>query len=100
MKSKYNLINIEKERYEKELASKEKKIKELNDLLEKKNSNLKENENRIMKLEEEKKEIYNTYQNKINELQNNILKESKDIKDGNISSVLSILEENIKDFKE
>ena len=100
MKSKYNLINIEKERYEKELASKEKKIKELNDLLEKKNSNLKENENRIMKLEEEKKEIYNTYQNKINELQNNILKESKDIKEENISSVLSILEENIKDFKD
>ena len=100
MKSKYNLINIEKERYEKELASKEKKIKELNDLLEKKNSNLKENENRIMKLEEEKKEIYNIYQNKINELQNNILKESKNIKEGNISSVLSILEENIKDFKD
>ena len=100
MKSKYNLINIEKERYEKELASKEKKIKELNDLLEKKNSNLKENENRIMKLEEEKKEIYNIYQNKINELQNNILKESNDIKEGNISSVLSILEENIKDFKD
>ena len=100
MKSKYNLINIEKERYEKELASKEKKIKELNDLLEKKNSNLKENENRIMKLEEEKKEIYNTYQKKINQMQNNILKESKDIKEGNISSVLSILEENIKIFKD
>ena len=100
MKSKYNLINIEKERYEKEIASKEKKIKELNDLIEKKNSNLKESENRIIKLEEEKKEIYNTYQKKINEMQTNILKESKDIKEGDISSFLSLLEENIKDFKD
>ena len=100
MISKYNEINIEKERYEKEMASKEQKIKELNDLIEKKNENLKQSENRIMKLEEEKKEIYNIYQKKINEMGNNILKESKDIKEGDISSVLSILEENIKDFKD
>jgi len=53
-----------------------------------------------MKLEEEKNEIYNSYQKKINELQNKILQESKDIKDGNIASVLTILEENIKDFKD
>jgi DNA-binding Xre family transcriptional regulator len=53
-----------------------------------------------MKLEEEKNEIYNYYQKKINELQNKILQESKDIKDGNIASVLTILEENIKDFKD
>ena len=100
MISKYNEINIEKERYEKEMASKEQKIKELNDLMQKKNENLKQSENRIMKLEEEKKEIYNIYQKKINEMGNNILKESKDIKEGDISSVLSILEENIKDFKD
>ena len=100
MISKYNEINIEKERYEKEMASKEQKIKELNDLIEKKNENIKQSENRIMKLEEEKKEIYNVYQKKINEMGNNILKESKDIKEGDISSVLSILEENIKDFKD
>ena len=100
MISKYNEINIEKERYEKEMASKEQKIKELNDLIEKKNENIKQSENRIMKLEEEKKEIYNIYQKKINEMGNNILKESKDIKEGDISSVLSILEENIKDFKD
>ena len=100
MISKYNEINIEKERYEKEMASKEQKIKELNDLIEKKNENLKQSENRIMKLEEEKKEIYNIYQKKINEMGNNILKESKDIKEGDISSVMSILEENIKDFKD
>ena len=100
MISKYNEINIEKERYEKEMASKEQKIKELNDLIEKKNENIKQSENRIMKLEEEKKEIYNIYQKKINEMGNNILKESKDIKEGDISSVMSILEENIKDFKD
>ena len=100
MKSKYNEINIEKERYEKEMASKAQKIKELNEQLEKMNENIKTSEDRIMKLEEEKKEIYNTYQKKINEMQNNILKETKDIKEGDISSVLSILEENIKDFKD
>ena len=100
MKSKYNEINIEKEHYEKEMASKAQKIKELNEQLEKMNENIKTSEDRIMKLEEEKKEIYNTYQKKINEMQNNILKETKDIKEGDISSVLSILEENIKDFKD
>ena len=52
-----------------------------------------------MKLEEEKNDIYNIYQKKINELQNNLLKDSKDIKDANISSILTILEENINDFK-
>ena len=62
--------------------------------------NIKESEKKIMKLEEEKNEIYNSYQKKINELQNKILQESKDIKDGNIASVLTILEENIKDFKD
>ena len=101
MKSKYNDLSIEKERYEKENISKEKKIQELNIIIETKNENIKESENKIMKLEEEKNEIYNTYQKKINELQNNILKDSKDIKDGgNISSVLTILQENIKDFKD
>ena len=100
MKSKYNEISIEKERYEKELISKDKKIKELNDIIETKNENIKESEKKIMKLEEEKNEIYNSYQKKINELQNKILQESKDIKDGNIASVLTILEENIKDFKD
>ena len=100
MKTKYNEISIEKERYEKELTSKDKKIKELNDIIETKNENIKENEKKIMKLEEEKNEIYNSYQKKINELQNKILQESKDIKDGNIASVLTILEENIKDFKD
>ena len=100
MKTKYNEISIEKERYEKELTSKDKKIKELNDIIETKNENIKESEKKIMKLEEEKNEIYNSYQKKINELQNKILQESKDIKDGNIASVLTILEENIKDFKD
>ena len=100
MKTKYNEISIEKERYEKELISKDKKIKELNDIIETKNENIKESEKKIMKLEEEKNEIYNSYQKKINELQNKILQESKDIKDGNIASVLTILEENIKDFKD
>ena len=99
MKSKFNEIKIEKERYEMENRTKDKKIKELNALIEKKNENIKESEKKIMKLEEEKNEIYNTYQKKINLLQNNILKESKDINDNNISSVLTILEENIKDFK-
>ena len=99
MKSKLNEISIEKDRFELENISKEKKIKELNDIIEKKNENIKEIEKKIIKLEEEKNEIYNTYQKKINELQNNILKDSKEIKDGNISSVLTILEENIKDFK-
>ena len=100
MKTKYNEISIEKERYEKELISKDKKIKELNDIIETKNENIKESEKKILKLEEEKNEIYNSYQKKINELQNKILQESKDIKDGNIASVLTILEENIKDFKD
>ena len=100
MKTKYNEISIEKERYEKELTSKDKKIKELNNIIETKNENIKESEKKIMKLEEEKNEIYNSYQKKINELQNKILQESKDIKDGNIASVLTILEENIKDFKD
>ena len=100
MKTKYNEINIEKERYEKELTSKENKIKELNDLIETKNANIKESEQKIMKLEEEKNEAYNTYQKKINELQNNILKNTSNIKEGNISSILTILEENIKDFKD
>ena len=99
MKSKYNEINMEKERYELENISKEKKIKELNDIIEIKNENIKESEKKIMKLEEEKNDIYNTYQKKINELQNNLLKDSKDIKDANISSILTILEENINDFK-
>ena len=99
MKSKYNEINMEKERYELENISKEKKIKELNDIIEIKNENLKESEKKIMKLEEEKNDIYNIYQKKINELQNNLLKDSKDIKDANISSILTILEENINDFK-
>ena len=99
MKSKYNEINMEKERYELENISKEKKIKELNDIIEIKNENIKESEKKIMKLEEEKNDIYNIYQKKINELQNNLLKDSKDIKDTNISSILTILEENIKDFK-
>ena len=99
MKSKYNEINMEKERYELENISKEKKIKELNDIIEIKNENIKESEKKIMKLEEEKNDIYNIYQKKINELQNNLLKDSKDIKDANISSILTILEENINDFK-
>ena len=53
MKTKYNEISIEKERYEKELISKDKKIKELNDIIETKNENIKESEKKIMKLEEE-----------------------------------------------
>ena len=99
MKSKYNEINIEKERFEMEIGIKNKKIKELNNIIEKKNESIKENEKKIMKLEEEKNDIYNTYQKKINLLQNNILKDSKDINDNNISSILTILEENINDFK-
>ena len=71
----------------------------MNDIIEIKNENIKESEKKIMKLEEEKNDIYNIYQKKINELQNNLLKDSKDIKDANISSILTILEENINDFK-
>ena len=106
MKTKYNEIYIEKMRYENENKEKEKKIIELNEVIEKKNEIIKENENKIIKLLEEKNEIYNIYQNKINEMQNKILKESinnNEINEGDnqkISSILNLLEENIKDFKD
>jgi hypothetical protein len=58
-----------------------------------------------MELQNEKNEIYNTYQKKINEMQDNLfqnsdLKESLNNDSQKMSSILSLLEENIKDFKE
>lgn len=60
---------------------------------------------KIIKLQNEKNEIYNIYQKKLNEMQNNILKGSESADNTNngsqkISFILSLLEENIKDFKE
>jgi len=104
-KSKYNEANTEKERLLKENNEKENKINELTKILEIKNNNINEDEKKIIKLQNEKKEIYNTYQKKINEMQDNLLQGS-DLKENinndsqKISSVLSLLEENIKDFKE
>ena len=104
-KSKYNEVNTEKERLLKENNEKENKINELTKLLEIKNNNINENEKKIIKLQNEKKEIYDTYQKKINEMQDNLLQGS-DLKENinndsqKISSVLNLLEENIKDFKE
>ena len=104
-KSKYNEVNTEKEKLLKENKEKDNKINELNKILEKKNINLNENEKIIIKLQNEKNEIYNIYQKKLNEMQNNILKGSESNDSTNngsqkISFILSLLEENIKDFKE
>jgi DNA repair exonuclease SbcCD ATPase subunit len=105
MKSKYNEANIEKERLLKENSEKDKKINELTKLLEIKNKNINDNEKMIIKLENEKNDINNTYQKKLLEIQNNIMAASNSNGGENsdsqkISSILSILEENIKDFKE
>ena len=104
-KSKYNEANTEKEKLFKENNEKDNKINELNKLLEIKNNNLNEDEKKIIKLQNEKNEIYNIYQKKLNEMQNNILKGSESADNTNngsqkISFILSLLEENIKDFKE
>ena len=103
LKTKYNEVNTEKERLLKENIEKENKINELNKLLEMKENNNNENEKIIIKLQNEKNEIYNTYQKKLSEMQNYILQESdSNENDGGqrMSSVLNLLEENIKDFKE
>ena len=103
-KSKYNEVNTEKERLLKENTEKENKINELNRLLEIKTININENEQKIIKLQNEKNEIYNKYQNKLNEMQNNLLQESSNENNNNgsqkINFILNILEENIKDFKD
>ena len=105
MKSKYNEVNTEKERLLKENSEKDRKINELTKLLEIKNKNINDNEKMIIKLENEKNDINNTYQKKLIEIQNNIMASSSsnggENKDSQkIASILSILEENIKDFKE
>ena len=105
MKSKFNEVNTEKERLLKENSEKDKKINELTKLLEIKNKNINENEKMIIKLQNEKNEINNIYQKKLIEIQNNIMiSSSSNGGDNNdsqkIASILSILEENIKDFKE
>ena len=105
MKSKYNEVNTEKERLLKENSEKDKKINELTKLLEIKNKNINENEKMIIKLQNEKNDINNTYQKKLIEIQNNILATSNSNGGENndsqkISSILSILEESVKDFKE
>ena len=104
-KSKYNEANTEKEKLFKENNEKDNKINELNKLLEIKNNNLNEDEKKIIKLQNENNEIYNIYQKKLNEMQNNILNGSESADNRNngsqkISFILSLLEENIKDFKE
>ena len=73
-------------------------------LLEIKTININEDEQKIIKLQNEKNEIYNKYQNKLNEMQNNLLQESSNENNNNgsqkINFILNILEENIKDFKD
>ena len=104
IKSKYNEANTEKERLLKENSEKDKKINELTKLLEIKNKNINDNEKMIIKLQNEKNDINNTYQRKLLEIQNNLMANSSSNEGENdsqkISSILSILEENIKDFKE
>ena len=105
MKSKYNEANTEKERLLKENSGKDKKINELTKLLEIKNKNINDNEKMIIKLQNEKNDINNIYQKKLIEIQNNIMTSSNSNEGDNndsqkISSILNILEENIKDFKE
>ena len=103
-KSKYNEANTEKERLLKENMEKDNKINELNKLLEIKNNNISEDEQKIIKLQNEKNEIYNIYQKKLNEMQNNILLQTDSNNSDNNSQktnfMLRLLEENIKDFKD
>ena len=104
-KSKYNEANTEKERLLKENIEKDNKINELNKLLEIKNNNINEDEKKIIKLQNEKNEIYNIYQKKLNEMQNNILLQtdtnnSDDNNSRKMNFMMSLLEENIKDFKD
>ena len=103
-KSKYNEANTEKERLLKENMEKDNKINELNKLLEIKNNNISEDEQKIIKLQNEKNEIYNIYQKKLNEMQNNILLQTDSNNSHNNSQktnfMLRLLEENIKDFKD
>ena len=105
MKSKYNEANTEKERLLKENSEKDKKINELTKLLEIKNKNINDSEKMIIKLQNEKNDINNIYQKKLIEIQNNIMASSNSNEGDNndsqkISSILSILEENIKDFRD
>jgi hypothetical protein len=103
-KSKYNEANTEKERLLKENMEKDNKINELSKLLEIKNNNISEDEQKIIKLQNEKNEIYNIYQKKLNEMQNNILLQTDSNNSDNNSQktnfMLRLLEENIKDFKD
>ena len=103
-KSKYNEAYTEKERLLKENIEKDNKINELNKLLEIKNNNISEDEQKIIKLQNEKNEIYNIYQKKLNEMQNNILLQTDSNNSDNNSQktnfMLRLLEENIKDFKD
>ena len=88
----------------KENIEKDNKINELNKLLEIKNNNISEDEQKIIKLQNEKNEIYNIYQKKLNEMQNNILLQTDSNNSDNNSQktnfMLRLLEENIKDFKD